>query len=75
MFFENIGFRYLGPVDGHNIEDLESIFNISKELEGPVLIHVVTKKGKGYEFAEKNPDKFHATSPFNIKTGELNKAK
>lgn len=75
MFFEDIGFTYLGPVDGHNIEKLESILTISKQVKGPVLIHVLTKKGKGYEFAEKNPDKFHATSPFNIKTGELNKAK
>lgn len=75
MFFEDIGFTYLGPVDGHNIEKLESILTMSKQVKGPVLIHVLTKKGKGYEFAEKNPDKFHATSPFNIKTGELNKAK
>ena len=73
MFFENIGFRYLGPVDGHNIEDLESIFNISKELEGPVLIHVVTKKGKGYKYAEENPNKYHSTSAFNIETGEKKK--
>lgn len=70
MFFENIGFRYLGPVDGHDIEKLESILRISKELDGPVLIHVVTKKGKGYKFAEENPDKYHSTSAFNIETGE-----
>ena len=66
MFFEDIGFTYLGPVDGHNIEKLESILTMSKQVKGPVLIHVLTKKGNGYEFAEKNPDKFHATSPFNI---------
>ena len=70
MFFENIGFRYLGPVDGHDIEKLEGILKISKELDGPVLIHVVTKKGKGYKFAEENPDKYHSTSAFNIETGE-----
>lgn len=75
MFFEDIGFTYLGPVDGHNIEKLESILAMSKQVKGPVLIHVLTKKGKGYEFAEKNPDKFHATSPFDIETGENKKAK
>lgn len=69
MYFENIGFRYLGPVDGHNIEDMEKIFNISKELEGPVLIHIVTKKGKGYKYAEEDPNKYHSTSSFDIKTG------
>ena len=75
MFFEDIGFTYLGPVDGHNIEKLESILTMSKQVKGPVLIHVLTKKGKGYEFAERNPDKFHATSPFDITTGELKKKK
>ena len=71
MFFEDIGFRYLGPVDGHDIEKLEQIISLSKNVEGPVCIHVITKKGKGYKFAEKNPDKFHAISPFNIENGEL----
>lgn len=71
MFFEDIGFTYFGPVDGHNIEELESILKTSKQVNGPVLIHVLTKKGKGYKFAEKNPDKFHAISPFNIENGEL----
>lgn len=70
MYFENIGFRYLGPVDGHDIDALEQILNISKDLQGPILIHVVTKKGKGYKFAEENPNKYHSTSPFNIETGE-----
>lgn len=70
MYFENIGFRYLGPINGHSIQDLEEIFNISKELDGPVLIHVLTKKGKGYKFAEENPNKYHSTSAFNIETGE-----
>ncbi len=70
MYFEDIGFRYLGPVDGHNIEALEDILKISKEQEGPILIHVLTKKGKGYKPAEDTPDKFHSTSKFNIKTGE-----
>ena len=75
MFFEDIGFTYLGPVDGHNIEKLESILQLSKQVNGPVLIHVLTKKGKGYKFAEENPDRFHATSPFDIETGEPKKTK
>ena len=75
MFFEDIGFTYLGPVDGHNIEKLESILRLSNQIEGPKIIHVLTKKGKGYTIAEKNPDRFHATSPFNIETGEPKKQK
>ena len=75
MFFEDIGFNYLGPVDGHNIEKLESILTMSKQINGPVLIHVLTTKGKGYEIAEKNPDKFHATGPFDTETGESKKVK
>ena len=71
MFFEDIGFRYLGPVDGHNIEELERMLKITKELDGPVLLHVLTKKGKGYKIAEENPDKYHATGPFDIKTGNI----
>ena len=70
MYFEDIGFTYLGPVDGHNIEQLENILKLSKKITGPVLIHVRTIKGKGYEYAEKNPDKYHSTSPFNIETGK-----
>lgn len=75
MFFEDIGFTYLGPVDGHNIEELEGILALSKKVEGPVLIHVLTKKGKGYKFAEENPDKFHATAPFDIQTGKAKMTK
>ena len=71
MYFEDIGFTYLGPVDGHNIEELEKILERSKHLEGPVLIHVISKKGKGYKFAEETPDKFHGISSFDIKTGEV----
>lgn len=70
MYFEDIGFTYLGPVDGHNIDELEKILEQSKHLEGPILIHVITKKGKGYRFAEETPDKFHGISSFDIKTGE-----
>ena len=75
MFFEDIGFKYLGPIDGHDIEELEAILVKAKKLEEPVLIHVLTKKGKGYKIAEENPDKFHATGPFNIETGAPKKAK
>lgn len=75
MYFEDIGFTYLGPVDGHNLEKLESVLNISKTIKGPVLIHVVTKKGKGYKFAEENPDQYHSTSSFDIITGQPKKEK
>ena len=75
MFFEDIGFTYLGPVDGHNIQELENILRLSKQVEAPVLVHVLTKKGKGYKIAEENPDKFHATGPFNIETGEAKSKK
>ena len=75
MYFEVICFKYLGPVDGHNIEDLEYLLSRAKELDEPVLIHVLTKKGKGYEPAEQNPDRFHGTGPFNIETGEATKKK
>ena len=75
MFFEDIGFRYLGPVNGHDIEELERMLKISKQLDGPVLIHVLTKKGKGYTIAEQNPDKFHATGPFDLATGMSKKNK
>ncbi len=75
MFFEDIGFRYLGPVDGHDLEELERMLKISKQLDGPVLIHILTKKGKGYKIAEENPDKFHATGPFDIETGKSKKEK
>ena len=71
MYFEEIGFRYLGPVDGHNISNMEDLLLKAKDLHGPTLIHVITKKGKGYKFAENTPEKFHGISKFNIDTGEL----
>lgn len=73
MYFEDIGFTYLGPVDGHDIKKLEDIMERSKKIKGPVLIHVVTKKGKGYKLAEENPDKFHGISAYDKKTGECSK--
>lgn len=75
MYFEDIGFKYLGPVDGHDIKKLEDILERSKKIKGPVLIHVVTKKGKGYKLAEENPDKFHGVSAYNKETGETKKDK
>lgn len=62
-FFEALGFHYYGPFDGHNIENLVKVFNDIKKLDGPVIIHLVTEKGKGYELAEKDPFKLHGISP------------
>lgn len=70
VLFEELGFKYLGPIDGHNIEKMVEVFSRAKNVNGPVLIHVVTKKGKGYSFAEKNPIEFHGIGPFNIETGK-----
>ena len=72
--FENMGFTYLGPVNGHNVEALARILRYALELEGPVLLHVRTVKGKGYPPAEKNPDAFHGVAPFDPETGEPQKA-
>lgn len=69
MIFEEMGFTYLGPIDGHDINSLIEVLNRAKKMSGPIFIHVVTKKGYGYKFAEQNPDKFHSASPFNIETG------
>ena len=75
MLFEDFGFKYLGPVDGHNIENMEEILKKAKDLEGPILIHAITQKGKGYTPAETNPDKFHSISTFDVDTGESKKQK
>ncbi len=75
MLFEEMGFSYLGPIDGHNVYYLIEIFQKVKDMKGPVLIHVITKKGKGYQPAEREPIKFHGTLPFNILTGETEKSK
>lgn len=66
IIFEEMGFRYLGPFDGHNIELLINTFKRSKNLKGPVLLHIVTKKGKGFEPAEKDPEIYHGIGPFKI---------
>ena len=73
ILFEEFGFTYVGPLDGHNIEELVSNFRNADRIDGPVLLHVITKKGKGYQPAEKQPSKFHGVSPFEIKNGESKK--
>ena len=70
MFFEDLGFKYLGPVDGHDIERVEWILELAKKETEPVVVHIITKKGKGYKPAEENPDQYHSTCKFNIETGE-----
>lgn len=71
MFFEDLGIRYIGPIDGHNIKEMTEILEKVKLLDEPVVIHIVTKKGMGYEPAENEPDKFHGISKFDVKTGEI----
>lgn len=73
MLFEEMGFSYLGPVDGHDVFGLIEILSKVKDLKGPVLLHVITKKGKGYTPAENEPTKFHGVGRFNIITGEPDK--
>lgn len=71
IIFEELGFKYIGPIDGHNIEELENVFKKAKSIKGPVFIHVCTQKGKGYNHAEENPDIFHGIAPFEIESGEV----
>jgi len=73
MLFEDLGFQYVGPIDGHNIEHLLQTFNNIKDFTWPVLIHVITKKGKGCEFAECSPSQYHGTPPFDLVTGKTSK--
>ena len=70
MLFENMGITYLGPVDGHNIPAMCKVFKEAQKLDHSVLVHVITKKGKGYRPAEKNPSRFHGVGPFDVGTGE-----
>lgn len=69
--FSGMGMYYLGPVDGHDIGKLETVIRWARELRKPVLVHVATKKGKGYKYAEEHPEKFHGVGRFDIETGEL----
>lgn len=70
MLFEELGLTYMGPIDGHNINDLLESFKVAKNIEGPLIMHVITKKGKGYKFAEQRPNEYHGVSPFDIETGK-----
>ena len=70
MLFEEIGLKYLGPIDGHDIEDIIDVLKRAKNEEGPVLVHICTQKGKGYKLAEEKPDAFHGISAFDPKTGK-----
>ncbi len=72
--FEQFGFTYLGPINGHDINDLIKILNRAKKVKKPVLLHVVTMKGKGYEYAEKNPDTFHGVGSFDIESGKISES-
>lgn len=69
ILFEGFNFQYVGPVDGHNLDDMLKVFNRVRLLEGPVLVHVVTQKGKGYPLAESDPERFHGIGPFDQATG------
>ena len=75
MLFEDLGFKYIGPIDGHDVEAVERSVQMAKANGGPILIHALTKKGSGYQPAEQFPDRFHGTSPFNIETGQPIKKK
>ncbi len=71
MLFENMGLTYLGPVDGHNIKEMSKVFKVAKEIKGPKLVHVITKKGKGYQNSELKPEQFHGTPPFHPENGKV----
>lgn len=70
MLFEDMGLKYIGPINGHDIQTMTEVLEKAKKIEDPVIIHVVTSKGKGYELAEKNPNKYHGVSPFDLESGE-----
>ncbi|HET8759543.1 MAG TPA: 1-deoxy-D-xylulose-5-phosphate synthase [Nitrospiria bacterium] len=74
LLFEEMGFRYIGPIDGHRLDHLVTTFENVKHLSGPLLVHVITHKGKGYEPAERNPIAFHGVTPFDRETGRSKKA-
>ena len=71
MFFEDMGITYVGPIDGHNIDLMTRAFKTAFQANKPVLVHVVTEKGKGYEFAKADPSSFHGIEPFDVKTGKV----
>lgn len=67
--FEDMGFQYIGPIDGHNIDDLTNVLAAARGRKAPVLVHVITTKGKGYSFSEESPDEYHGVSSFDVKEG------
>ncbi len=75
MIFEELGFTYFGPIDGHNIKTITNTLKQADQIKGPVLVHVVTEKGKGYHYAEKSPEVFHGIGPFDLNNGLLKKKK
>lgn len=72
MLFENMGVKYIGPIDGHDIKAMADVFSKAREIDGPVIIHTLTQKGKGYALAEESPSKYHGIGPFDLESGELN---
>lgn len=70
MLFEHMGLKYLGPVDGHNIREVSKVLKVARDYEGPSLVHVITRKGKGYRQSETRPDQFHGVPPFDTRNGE-----
>ena len=75
MLFEDMGITYIGPIDGHNVTLMLEAFTTAFQAKGPVLVHVITEKGKGYPFAEQDPSRFHGVDPFEVKTGKSKKEK
>src|SRR5438046_9400486 len=75
MLFEELGFRYFGPIDGHNIPQLVQAFEIVKTLGGPRVVHIIREKGKGFPLPEPDTEKYHARAPYDPVTGELRPGK
>jgi 1-deoxy-D-xylulose-5-phosphate synthase len=71
MFFEELGWKYVGPINGHDVQKVQDAVSWAKKAEGPVIVHMVTRKGRGYEPAETSPDTFHGISPFDVATGKV----
>ena len=70
MFFEELGFRYFGPINGHNLDVLIPTLKNIASLSGPRILHIITRKGKGYKYSEEKPENFHGVSSFNVETGK-----
>src|SRR5204862_3670369 len=70
LIFEEMGLRYLGPIDGHDLPLLISTLEFAKTCDRPIVIHILTKKGKGFDAALKSPEKFHGTGPYDVRTGD-----